>query len=182
MPLDKFDDWIQCSVPGIKADLTGEQGGGPARASGMQGEPRQRRGRCEGCVPRSAQHPWAANISFLPCSGALPLSTALMPPSCLPHACAAVNLTAADKAGSWYLTQGAVPAPAPAPAPVEVPAPAPAPESAPIAAPAPVVATPSPPVALAPPVVPTPPVGGASTVSAAVSAAAAVLGALLLAL
>lgn len=24
VPLDKFDDWIQCSVPGIKADLTGE--------------------------------------------------------------------------------------------------------------------------------------------------------------
>lgn len=24
VPLDKFDDWIQCSVPGIKADLTGK--------------------------------------------------------------------------------------------------------------------------------------------------------------
>lgn len=116
VPLDKFDDWIQCSVPGIKADLT------------------------------------------------------------------AVNLTAADKAGAWYLTQDA--APAPAPAPVEVPAPAPAPLAAPVAAPAPapVVATLSPPVALAPPTVSTPPVGGASTLSAAVAAAAAALGALLLTL
>ncbi|EFN56795.1 hypothetical protein CHLNCDRAFT_57507 [Chlorella variabilis] len=122
VPLSQFDEWVQCKVPGIKADLT------------------------------------------------------------------AVNLTDAEKANSFYMLESAepvaveVPAPAPVPAPalaVEAPAPAvvvetPAPVVAPVVT-KPVVAAPAPAPTTAPG-------NGASALSTAVAAAAAMLGALLLAL
>ena len=51
VPLDKFDEWIDCHTPGVKADLSGA----------WVGAGRGRAGRC-GCLPAS----WAARVWHWP--------------------------------------------------------------------------------------------------------------------
>lgn len=195
VPLDKFDAWVDCKTPGVKADLSGELERTPCMphlSACVWASPCCRSGRFS-CRGWGGAHPRCSvgnprPLHTCPCMPPRLLLTPLQRPSASPPpppALAAVKLTDEQKADAYYLRkmEEAVEA-SPAPTPVAAPAPAPA-EAEEKPAQEAQTEQPEQPAEPAIPTAPAPvevPKDGASTLSAAVAAAAALLGAALLAL